>query len=56
MPINPRISTRNVSLSSDQLRELIAAQPKGCALQQAFYSDASIYALDVERIFMRGWL
>jgi Rieske 2Fe-2S family protein len=55
MPINPRISTRNVSLGSDQLRELIAAQPKGCALQQAFYSDPSIYALDVKRIFMRRW-
>ncbi len=56
MPIDPRISTRNASLKSDQLRELIAAQPKGRALQQAFYSDASIYALDVERIFMRKWL
>ena len=56
MPIDPRISTRNVSLRSDQLRELIAAQPKGCALQQAFYSDPSIYALDMERIFMSRWL
>ena len=56
MPIDPRISTRNVSLSSDQLRELIGAQPKGRALQQVFYSDLSIYALDMERIFMRRWL
>lgn len=56
MPIDPRISTRNASLTADQLRELIASQPKGRALQQAFYSDPSIYALDMERIFMRGWL
>lgn len=56
MPIDPRISTRNASLKSDQLRELIAAQRKGFALQQAFYADPSIYALDVERIFMRRWL
>ncbi|MBW2716919.1 MAG: aromatic ring-hydroxylating dioxygenase subunit alpha, partial [Deltaproteobacteria bacterium] len=56
MPIDPRISTRNVSLTSDQLRALIASHPKGCALQQAFYSDPSIYALDMERIFMRQWL
>jgi len=56
MPIDPRISTRNTSLSSSQLRELIASHSKGCALQQAFYSDPSIYALDTERIFMRRWL
>jgi phenylpropionate dioxygenase-like ring-hydroxylating dioxygenase large terminal subunit len=56
MPIDPRISTRNTSLTRDQLRELIDSQPKGCALQQVFYSDPSIYALDVERIFMRRWL
>ncbi len=56
MPIDPRISNRNTSLTSDQLRGLIASHSKGCALQQAFYSDPSIYALDVERIFMRRWL
>ena len=56
MPIDPRVSTRNASLTNDQLRELIATQPKGCALHQAFYSDPSIYALDMERIFMRKWL
>jgi Rieske 2Fe-2S family protein len=56
MSIDPRISTRNANPEDDRLRELITAQPKGCALQQAFYSDASIYALDVERIFMRRWL
>ncbi len=56
MPIDPRTSTRNVSLTSDQLRALIASHPKGCALQQAFYSDPSIYELDMERIFMRRWL
>jgi len=56
MPIDPRISTRDASLEKDRLRELIAAQPKGRALQQAFYSDPAIYALDMERIFMRRWL
>lgn len=56
MPIDPRFSTRNTSVTSDQLRALIASQPKGCALQQDFYSDPSIYALDLERIFLRRWL
>jgi phenylpropionate dioxygenase-like ring-hydroxylating dioxygenase large terminal subunit len=56
MPIDPRISTRNGSLTGDQLRELITSHSKGRSLHQAFYSDPSIYALDVERIFMRGWL
>lgn len=56
MPIDPRFSTRNTSVTSDQLRALIASQPKGCALQQDFYSDPSIYALDMERIFLRRWL
>ena len=49
MPIDPRISTRNASRKNDQLRELIAAQPEGCALQQVFYSDPSIYALLARR-------
>lgn len=56
MPIDPRLSSRNWSLSSDQLNKLIAEQPKGVALQQEFYSDPSIYALDMERIFMRRWI
>lgn len=56
MPIDPRVSNRNTSLTRDRLRELIASHSKGCALQQVFYSDPSIYALDVERIFMRRWL
>jgi len=52
----PKISNGSSTVDRDRLREWIAAQPKGCTLQQVFYSDTSIYALDVERIFMRRWM
>ncbi len=56
MSVGTRYSKSHPIVDDDRLRELIATQQKGCTLQQAFYSDASIYALDVERIFMRRWL
>ncbi|HXV36808.1 MAG TPA: aromatic ring-hydroxylating dioxygenase subunit alpha [Myxococcota bacterium] len=56
MLFDARSPVHPASLSRERLRELIASQPKGCALQQAFYSDPAIYALDMERIFLRRWL
>ncbi len=35
---------------------LIAAQPKGHALNQDFYADPAVFAVDAERVFMRDWL
>ncbi len=35
---------------------LIDAQPPGWSLPRAFYRDAAIFELDVERIFKRRWL
>lgn len=36
--------------------DLIAARRPGFALDQAFYSDPTVYARDMERVFMREWL
>ncbi|MFP6731560.1 MAG: Rieske (2Fe-2S) protein, partial [Alphaproteobacteria bacterium] len=36
--------------------DLIAARKPGFAIDQAFYSDPTVYARDVERVFMREWL
>jgi Rieske 2Fe-2S family protein len=41
---------------SSDLAELIAAQPVGRSLLQAFYADPAIYERDLERILMRHWL
>ena len=38
------------------IADLIAARKPGFALDQAFYSDPSVYARDIERVFMREWL
>ena len=38
------------------IRELIACQRSGCSLEQRFYPDPEIYALDLECIFMRNWI
>ena len=37
------------------ISKLLADQPSGHALNQAFYADPDVYAHDVERIFMREW-
>jgi len=36
--------------------DLIAARKPGFAIDQAFYSDPTVYARDVERVFMCEWL
>ncbi len=38
------------------IRELIACQRSGCSLEQRFYTDPAIYALDLECIVMRNWI
>ena len=37
------------------LEELIAAQRPGYALEQRFYTDPDIYALEVEKVINRNW-
>ncbi len=39
-----------------RIAALIAQQPAGRSLRQAFYSDAEVFRRDVERVFMRHWL
>ena len=36
--------------------ELIAAQKEGYALEQRFYTDPDIYALELERIISKNWI
>ena len=38
------------------IRELIACQRSGCSLEQRFYTDPEIYALELECIVMRNWI
>jgi len=38
------------------IRELIACQRSGCSLEQRFYTDPKIYALELECIVMRNWI
>jgi phenylpropionate dioxygenase-like ring-hydroxylating dioxygenase large terminal subunit len=38
------------------VRELIASQPAGRSLLQPFYCDDSVYCLDCERVWRKGWL
>ena len=43
-------------MDREAIRRLAASQPKMRALDQAFYTDTDIYALDIECIFLRCWL
>jgi len=43
-------------IGSDSLAALIAAQKPGFSLDQRFYTDAAIYALEIERIINRNWI
>jgi len=38
------------------LDQLIASRRPGFTLDRAFYTDPDIFALDIERVFMRTWL
>ena len=49
-------SAANVTKSKGLISRLLAEQPAGYALNQAFYADPDVYAHDVERIFMNEWL
>lgn len=37
------------------IEELIAAQRPGYALEQRFYTDPDIYALEIEKVINRNW-
>ena len=41
---------------TSNLESLIGAQTPGYSLSRAFYCDADIYELDVEKVFRRRWL
>lgn len=40
----------------DHIQSLVRRQPVGYALERAFYRDADIFELEMERIFRRRWL
>lgn len=40
----------------ERIRELIAEQPKGCALLQDFYLDPEIFRRDLTRVHLGHWL
>jgi Rieske 2Fe-2S family protein len=42
--------------AESHVRRLIAAQPDGHSLLQAFYRDEKIYHCDLERVWRKGWL
>jgi Rieske 2Fe-2S family protein len=48
-------SGRNES-GDGRIAAVIAAQPPGHALRQAFYADPDIFARELERLFMGHWL
>ncbi|HYB08297.1 MAG TPA: aromatic ring-hydroxylating dioxygenase subunit alpha [Alphaproteobacteria bacterium] len=39
-----------------KIAALIAAQPQGHALRQAFYADPDVFAREIERLFIGHWL
>jgi Rieske 2Fe-2S family protein len=43
-------------MNATELKELIARQKPGFALDNMFYDDPDIYRRDLERIYLRAWL
>ena len=41
---------------SRSIRDLIASQKSGWSLEQRFYTDPEIYALELENIVTRNWI
>jgi Rieske 2Fe-2S family protein len=38
------------------MQDLVRARQPGWSLEQAFYTDADIFDIDMARIFRTGWL
>lgn len=43
-------------MNDTELKALVSRRKSGYALEQPFYLDPDIYALDIEKIFMQSWL
>jgi Rieske 2Fe-2S family protein len=49
-------ASANETSLDQRIATLIAAQPAGRSLLQAFYADPEIYRRDLDRVLMRHWL
>lgn len=45
-----------MQVENGELQELLSSQKPGYSLEQRFYTDPGIYALEVERIVTRNWI
>jgi len=43
-------------LTTEDIGRLVAFRRAGWSLEQPFYTDPSIFTLDLERVFRRYWL
>ncbi len=43
-------------MRKEAIRQLIESHQAGVALEQAFYTDADIYALDISEVFLNCWI
>jgi phenylpropionate dioxygenase-like ring-hydroxylating dioxygenase large terminal subunit len=50
------MSTPQTAPAGIRVRELLARRRAGWSLEQPFYTDPSVFALDLERVFRRNWL
>jgi Rieske 2Fe-2S family protein len=46
----------SATISNSDLKKLMSQRRPGWSLERPFYTDAGIFATDLERIFMRQWL